>query len=286
MVRSSKFCLNLLPLFFLLSCQPSDDYKDYSAVERKKMSVEYLENAEKNFGQGTPACMNLIEAALQLDPNNAAAWRELSVPYLKRGLPHEWKPLFDKAVELDPVAWQGWRGYLKLFFYRDYESAIADFNATDTLTPNFTDYPQSMSVDYQRGLAYFQLNEKEKALDYYTRYINEVTAKSGEDWVDVNAFVHRAIVYIKMEDYGKAKSDLEKCLKYYSSSADAYYHLAVINLQTGNHALAKEHIAKARLLFEKGAYMHRPYVEVFGQIYLSDIVNLESKLPSDTDLSR
>jgi hypothetical protein len=68
------------------------------------------------------------------------------------------------------VTWQGWRGYLKLFFYRDYESAIADFNATDTLTTGFTDYPQSMSVDYLRGLAYFQLGEEEKALDYYTKY--------------------------------------------------------------------------------------------------------------------
>lgn len=278
MVKLSKSCLNLLALIFLFSCQPADNYKDYSLDERKKMSAEHLEDAEKNFGQGTPECMNLIEIALQLDPNNAAAWRELSVAYLKRGLPHEWKPLFDKAVELDPVAWQGWRGYLKLFFYRDYESAIADFNATDTLTPNFTDYPQSMSVDYQRGLAYFQLNENEKALDYYTRYINEVTTKSGEDWVDVNAFIHRAIVYIKIEEFEKAIEDLEKCLKYYPSSADAYYHLSTINLQLGNKAMAKEQLLKAKQLFEKGYYMHRTYVETFRQIYLSDIAKIEKEL--------
>ncbi|MFM9838848.1 MAG: tetratricopeptide repeat protein [Cyclobacteriaceae bacterium] len=277
MVKSLKFCLSLFALLALSNCQNPDEYKEYSISERKKMSIEYLENGEKNFGQGSPQNMELIEIAIKLDTTNAAAWRELSVPYLKRGIPHEWKQLFDKAVKIDPTVWQGWRGYLKLFFYRDYEAAIDDFNATDTLTPGFTDYPQSMSVDYLRGLAYFQLGDSQRALDYYTKYINEVTAKSGEDWVDVYAFIHRAIVFIKLNEYEKAITDLEKCLKYYSSSSDAYYHLAAINLQLGRKQIAKEQIVKAKDLFEKGYYMHRPYVETFGQIDLFAIEEIEKK---------
>src|SRR5688500_7323755 len=135
------------------------------------MSIEHFEQAEKHFNQGSPENMELIETAIELDPNNSAAWRELSVPYLKRGLGHEWKPLFDKAVEIDPISWQGWRGYLKLFFYRDYEGAIQDFNATDTLTPNFTDYPQSLSVDYLRALAYLQLKDFDASIKFITKYI-------------------------------------------------------------------------------------------------------------------
>jgi len=278
MAKSLKYYLSFLALISLSSCKESGDFKDYSLSDRKRMSVEYLENGEKNFRQGSPQNMELIEIAIRLDPSNAAAWRELSVPYLKRGMPHEWKPLFDKAVEIDPVAWQGWRGYLKLFFYRDYESAINDFNATDTLTPNFTDYPQSMSVDYLRGLAYLQLDDKEKAIDYFTKYIDEVTALNGENWVDVEAFIHRAIVLIKLEEFKMAKLDLEKCLKYYSSSSDAYYHLSVINYQLENRTLAKEQIMEAKRLFKKGYYMHRPYVETFGQIELSDIEEIERRI--------
>jgi len=278
MVKSLKFCLSLFALLSFSNCQNSDNYKDYSISERRRMSIEYLEDGEKNFNQGSPKNMELIAYAIKLDSTNAAAWRELSAPYLKRGISHEWKPLFDKAVELDPVTWQGWRGYLKLFFYRDYESAIADFNATDTLTPGFIDYPQSMSVDYLRGLAYFQLGEEEKALDYYTKYINEVTAKSGEDWVDVFAFIHRAILFMKLREYEKAVVDLEKCLKYYPSSSDAYYHLAMINFEQGRKQIAKEQIAKAKSLFEKGYYMHQPYVEAFGQIDLYAIEVIEKKV--------
>lgn len=278
MVKLLKYFLSLLVLITLSHCKESDDYKDYSIADRKRMSVEYLQNGENNFRQGSPESMQLIAIALKLDPNNAAAWRELSLPYLKRGLPHEWKPLFDKAVEIDPISWQGWRGYLKLFFYRDYESAIQDFNATDTLTPNFTDYPQSMSVDYLRGLAYMQLDHEEKALHYFSKYIDEVTAKSGEKWVDSDAYIHRAIVLIRLKELEKAKSDLEKCLQYYSLSSDAYYHLSVINLQLNKKEIAKEQIIEAKRLFKNGYYMHRPYVETFGQIELSDIEEMENKI--------
>ncbi len=278
MAKSLKYSLSLFALIALGNCKEPDNFKDYSLSDRKRMSVEYLENGEKNFRQGSPENMELIEIAIKLDSNNSAAWRELSVPYLKRGMPHEWKPLFDKAVEIDPIAWQGWRGYLKLFFYLDYKSAIEDFNATDTLTPNLTDYPQSMSVDYLRGLAYQQLDEKEKALDYFTKYIDEVTAKSGENWVDVEAFIHRAILLIKLNELEKAKLDLEKCLKYYSSSSDAYYHLAIINIQLGKKETAKKQIIEAKRLFKKGYFMHRPYVETFGQIEISDIEAIERKI--------
>ena len=278
MAISLKYSLSFFALIALGNCKESDNYKDYSLSDRKRKSVEYLENGEKNFKQGSPENMELIEISIKLDSNNAAAWRELSVPYLKRGMPHEWKPLFDKAVEIDPIAWQGWRGYLKLFFYRDYESAIEDFNATDTLTPNFTDYPQSMSVDYLRGLAYLQLDDKKKALNYFTKYIDEVTAKNGENWVDVDAFIHRAIVLIKLKELKKAKLDLEKCLKYFSSSSDAYYHLSVINYKLDNKTIAKEQITEAKRLFKKGYYMHRPYVETFGEIELSDLEEIERKI--------
>ncbi len=277
MERLLKFCHSLF-LLVVVSCQNKNDYSKYSITEKKQMSIRYLENGEQNFYQGSPKNMELIEMSIQLDSNNAAAWRELSVPYLKRGLPHEWKPLFDKAVEIDPLAWQGWRGYLKLFFYRDYESAIDDFNATDTLTPNFIDYPQGMSVDYLRALAYSQLNKDTIALEYLTKYIDEVTVKSGEDWVDVYAFIHRAIILIKLQDYENAIIDLERHLKYYSSSSDGYYHLAYINFILDRSEIANTQIKLAKSLFQKGYYMHHPYVEHFGQIYLSDVDELESKI--------
>jgi tetratricopeptide (TPR) repeat protein len=246
-----------------------------SYEERKKLSVEFLEKGEKEFNQGSPLNMYYIEKALVFDSLNAAAWRELSVPYLKRGLAHQWRPLFDKAVEIDPISWQGWRGYLKLFFYRDYESAILDFNATDILTPNFTDYPQDMSVDYLRGLAYLGLRKYDESERYLTKYIDEVVKEKGENWVDVYAFLHRGIVYEYLCEYKKARQDFSIHLKNYNLSSDGYFHLSKLDRLDGNLARAKINLDSARNLFQRGYFMKRPYVESFEQIYISDIDDLE-----------
>ena len=278
MVKLLQSCHSTLLLILLFGCADQDKYVRFTSADRKRMSIQYLDNAEKNFNQGTPENMELIEIAIKLDPNNSAAWRELSVPYLKRGLSHQWKPLFDKAVEIDPVMWQGWRGYLKLYFYRDYESAIRDFNATDSLTPNVTDYPQGMSVDYLRGLSYLQLSEMETALIFFTKYIDEITKKNGEEWVDVNAFVYRAINHNRMENYSNAIIDLQTCLKYNPNSADAYFHLAISYFNLGYKAKAIEAIRKAKELFKQGYFMQVSYVETFEQLYLSDIEEMETKL--------
>ena len=278
MVKSLRSCRRIFMLMFLLGCVEQDQYTEYTSEQRKRMSIEHFEQAEKHFHQGSPENMELIETAIELDPNNSAAWRELSVPYLKRGLAHKWKPLFDKAVQLDPIQWQGWRGYLELYFYRDYESAIKDFNATDSLTPNFTDYPQGMSVDYLRGLAYLQLSDQERALHYFTKYIEEVTKKNGEEWVDVNAFIYRAINHHRMKNYFASIKDLEICLKYYPQSSDAYYHLAANNFKMEKKESAMQHISKAKELFKNGYFMQVNYVETFEQIYLSDIEEAARKI--------
>jgi len=39
------------------------------------------------------------------------------------------------------------QGYLFIYFFRDYQNAIANFNASDSLTPNHIDSPQGHSVD-------------------------------------------------------------------------------------------------------------------------------------------
>jgi tetratricopeptide (TPR) repeat protein len=74
-------------------------------------------------------------------------------------------------------------------------------------------------------------------------------------WVDVNAFIYRAINHYRMKNYMAAIKDLETCLKYYPQSSDAYYHLAVNYFELGNKESASKHIAKAKELFEKGYFM-------------------------------
>lgn len=91
-----------------------------TSEEKITLAEEMWLEIEKNHGiQGSPEKMNFLEEIIRLNPKHCDAIRELSVAYLKRGMPHQWKPIFDRAVECDAVTWQPWRGYLYLYFYRD-----------------------------------------------------------------------------------------------------------------------------------------------------------------------
>jgi len=201
--------------------------------------MECFQYGMNNY-QGTQESINAFAKAVEYDSTHAESWRELSIPFLKRGMPHLWKKYIDKAVELDPVAWQGYRGYNYLWFYRDYKSAIADFDATDTLTPNFTDAPQGHSVDFWRGIAYLGLKDHKKSIAYFDKHIEKETKETGEDWVEHEAFLYRGIAHyesekdkeylskIKENKYELALKDFNTLLKYNSDFADAKYYKALI----------------------------------------------------------
>ncbi len=266
----------VLNFFLILSCKTEEWYKkEFSEEEKLKLSDQLLGGVGNYFYQGSVPEQFVLEQALKLNPENGAVWREVGTAYLKRGLAMEAIKNYSKAVEYDPVVWQGWRGYIYLYTYRDYERAIADFNATDTLTPNSTDYPQGQSVDYMRGLCYFGLNQDSTALKYLSKYIEEVTLELDESWVDVYAILYRGLTFERLGNMEAAIVDFNKAKKYYPTLSDSFYHLSRISYKNGDFQKAKEHIQVAKEFFKRGYFHQRPYIEVQEQIYLADIENLE-----------
>lgn len=281
MAISPKYYLSTLLLGILtISC--SRPQKAISKEEGIRLSKELLdrEYMSHNFDgpmQGSPLGMELLDSILKLDPTNASAWREISIPYLKRGIPHEWKPLFDKAVQYDAKTWQPWRGYLYLWFYRDYEKAIADFNASDTLT-DYIDHPQGHSVDFWRGVAYLGMEDYENSISYWDKHIHRETEESGEDWVELEAFLYRGIAYYESGNTEKALENFDKVIHYFKQSADAKYFKALILKDKGNKKDALRLTEEALSDFEKGFYNNRPYVETLRQIYLEDLETFKNEL--------
>lgn len=277
MEKSLKYCLSLFAIFFFFSCD-----KELSIEEKKKLSDEMINGGHsilRPYSQGSVKMMTYTEEAITLDPLNADAWRELSIPYLKRGMPNKWKPLFDKAVLYDSIQWQPWRGYLYLWFYRDYKKAIADFDASDTLTPKFIDAPQGHSVDYWRGIAYLGLNNHEKSNWYFEKHIKKEIKDFGEDYVELTAFLYNGIAYFEAENYKKAMDNFDRQLKNGRNlSADAKYYKAKIFKIENKIDEAKAIIDEAIDDFNSGYYNYRPYVETLRQIYLEDLNDLKNQL--------
>ncbi|MEM6721280.1 MAG: hypothetical protein AAF611_18275 [Bacteroidota bacterium] len=304
-----KLFLSLIVLLLLSSCE--------DATATKERALACFQYGMHHY-QGTQESINAFAKAVELDPTHAESWRELSIPYLKRGMPHLWKKYIDKAVELDPIAWQGYRGYNYLWFYRDYKSAIADFNATDTLTPNFIDAPQGHSVDYWRGIAYLGLKNYKNCIAFFDKHIQKEIDESGEDWVEHEAFLYRGIahfeqnqsdVYLDNKPYRfeLALKDFNTLLRYNSDFADAKYYKALtlfeecrmlkqrirVENQTRSnntraeimkkqrkekHQEALQTIAEGIDNFNNGYSDQRPYVEAIRQLYIEDFIRLQTKI--------
>ncbi len=275
-----KYFLSVILVISLFSCNDNDEYSNLTLAERKALSIEIMEEGQRfHLPQGSPESMSRIERAIAADSTNCDAVRELSVAMLKRGMIDEWKPTFDRAVACNPKIWTPWRGYLYLQFYRDYDKAIADFDASDTLTPDFIDAPQGQSVDYWRGIAYLGKKDYVKSVAYFSKYIETTTAETGEDWAEPTAFLYKAIAYYEAGDMQNSEKAIDKFLFYNrDKTTEGHYYKARLALSTSNCVLAKEKLDLAYTNYDEENLFRHPYTEVLRQLYLEDLDELKVEI--------
>ena len=276
MGKSQKLYLSIIILCFCLSCENKPSSND---ITEKRVLAKKTYKKAIHFMQGSTPFQNGIAEAVAIDSTYQEAVYELSVAHLKRGMPNKWLPQYNKAVKLDSVTRIPWRGYLYLWFYRDYKKAIDDFDASDKLTPKYLDAPQGHSVDYWRGIAYLGLNNYGKSNWYFEKHIKKESEEFGEDYVDITAFLYNGIAYFESGNYENALINFEKQLKHGKNlSADAKYYKSII-------LKSKDKISEAKILidsaiddFNMGYYNNRAYVETLRQIYLEDLKNFKNQL--------
>lgn len=273
--------LLLLTVVMLLGAcrqQRNDWYRKSFTPEEQLTLAKNMTEAIGNYYQGSPGCQMLLEEAKTFDPNNALVHREIGVPYLKRGIASAFPHYYGKAADLDPLGWTGWRGYLYLYFYRDYERALADFNRLDTITPGVVDYPQSVSVDFMRGICYLQLKQYNQSVSYFDEHIAYETGVTGFKYIAPETFLFRGIAYLGLKDTATALRSFETGLRIEDYNADLMYWLAKTYAQEGRTAEARNYLKKAQKAFANNDYNRRPYVEEFYQLYEADLLALEEEL--------
>lgn len=264
----------------LAACQGSryDYYQKSFSVEERKELAKTLTDGIGNYYQGSPACQALLEEAKQYDPTYALAYREIGVPYLKRGITAAFPHYYGKAADLDPLGWMGWRGYLYLYFYRDYERALVDFNRLDTITPGVVDYPQSTSVDYMRAICYLQLGDYDSAIDYLDQHIAHEDTVAGFDYIPSEAFLYRGIAYWKKGESAQAIHSFLTGHEIEDYNADLQFWLAKVYAENKEHTTARRWFAQAERAFQQRDFNRRPYVEEFYQLYPEDFEQLRAQL--------
>jgi tetratricopeptide (TPR) repeat protein len=233
-------------------------------------------NAADSFYQGTPESQYYLDSSIKLCPGFADAWREKSVPFLKRGDFVNWKKYIDKAVELNPFRFLSTRGWCRFKFLRDYEGALDDLKKNDTLT-QFASYSSGdggYELHVVMALCERELGNNGAALKYFAIGIDSVIARRGNSAAGLYSYVHLAVAKMRMKDYEGAMKALEKQNGIYDKYAETYYYMGCINTITGKKALAKENFLQARefVISPKGKYRFFDiYCELHDAVYLSDI---------------
>ncbi|MEM7549532.1 MAG: tetratricopeptide repeat protein [Bacteroidota bacterium] len=278
MVRSLTYFHSLLIILALASFSQKEWYKKELSEEiEKQYAKQLLEGGSYSSYQGSvPEQMHYYEA-IRMDSSIAELWREFGTARVKRGILDEMYYFYGEAVERDPAVWAGFRGYLYLYFYRDFERAIADFNLGDQANGQ-VDYSQGQNHDYMRGIAYYGLNNYPQALDQLNSYIDQTIEEAGAEWVDVYALLYKGLSLIKLDRIDEALKTFDEAEKIYPKLSDLFYHRARMAFMKGEYTQALELIGITRNYFSEGYYHQRPYVEVLDQIYLQDIDQLEGEV--------
>lgn len=232
-----------------------------------KACLEATEAGE--YEQGSKASQIHFDKAIQYCPTFAYAYFEKAVPYLKRGDFITWKQLIDKAVELSPTAYLGYRAWCRYQFLRDYEGAIRDIDRLDSLITY--DIGHSINGDYHlniaKALCYKALGEKKKAIEIIEQHLSSASNPSNYD------YLHLGVLKLETGDYTGAVADLKKEIEINDCLSETYYYLALAYKKCSDQAAYAKNLLKAKDFYESGKKRTDPYTEPIDKIYLIDIEN-------------
>lgn len=240
-----------------------------SQTVRDSLLEMYSQKAWK-FGYNHPSWIASWDSLIAICPNIAEAYREKAIPFLKSGAYANAFELEDKAVELDPKSWLPYRGFLHCIFTKNYEKALADFDAAENLTPGASVMDHTYS--FFKGLSYLGLSNLPMAEQSFIRDIEQQRKGTGND-VHFNSLLYLGIVRLEMKKFEMAEKDLRACISYYAQLPEANYYLAMTLKAIGNPD-AETYFNKAKQYCQQGYKLNEDnevYVNYPRQISLAEI---------------
>jgi len=265
-----KTSLLLLLLTAMQWCRSQTNCNVFTDSCHIKACLLYKEAG--NYYQGTRQSQQFYDSAIRTCPDYAEAWREISVPYLKRGDFYTWRKYIDVAVALKPNPILGVRGWCRFKFLRDYEGALNDLRRFDTLTEFHPSYSGDGNYNLYIVMA---LCEREKgnyqqALHYFSLGIDSALLQ-GDAWVGFSDFLHRAVTKMRIKDYAGALLDLDRQQKKYDNYAEIYYYKGLTLQLMHREKEALTYLEKARTLAASGHHLSDIYCEMHDEVFVEDI---------------
>ncbi|TAG18580.1 MAG: hypothetical protein EAZ32_13390 [Cytophagia bacterium] len=263
MAKSLK--LYLSALFFVL-------VSIYSYGQEKiKDKQAYLDFAYRNYPQTSKEYRAHIEYAIKVFPEDAQLRREVATSYFKAG---EYAPAMkyiNKAVELDPKSWLGYRAFMKCIFMKDYANAIQDFKQALTLKNGY--YEMDHTYHFYIAISYLKLNQLDSA-DNYMRQSLQLQMPDGKGSGHHLDWFYWGLIKHQQKNYNKAIEYYDKSLGLFSQFPDPLYYKALILRKKKKHKEANESLEKAEEALKQGYKINEDnevYVNYPFQITLHEV---------------
>jgi tetratricopeptide (TPR) repeat protein len=239
-----------------------------------------LSNLAGTFPQGSRSSQEYFDSAIRLCPDMADAWREISVPYLKRGDFATWRKYIDKAVALQPGRVLDIRGWCRFKFLRDYEGALEDLRRFDSLSHFLSKHTGdgTYSLNVVMALCERELGNYSNASLYFSKGIDSIFYTKGKDFIGLFDFLHRAVLKLRQQDYTGALSDLDQQEKLCRNYVETSYYKGMAYRSLGKHKLAKQQFKNAARLYKEGFHLSDVYCEMLDAVYPSDVDEALAKI--------
>ena len=265
MEKYLKFCLSFCGLFLHSIVFSQVNCNAIEGADCKKACEIY--NKVSDY-QGWDVSQEGFNEAIKLCPNFDQAYREKSVPFLKRGDFITWRKLIDKAVEINPNGNLGYRAWCRFQFLRDYKGCLEDLIKFDSIRKGDVGYSQN--GDYQlnivKAMCYSGLNQKERAVKIIEKQLLEPDYHIGfYDYYQLGA------TYFQLKNYKKAEENFEKQSKLFDFAENIYFKAEILKIKKQNFSSLKNLALKT---YDEGKVLNDPYTHHFNKIYREQIQNL------------
>ncbi|HAP60551.1 MAG TPA: hypothetical protein DCR93_13990 [Cytophagales bacterium] len=261
----------LFSLFGLLALVSLVAFGYYRSMEPRERA-EFWYQYRKGRLQGDTQRQWFMGQAIKADPTFAQAYMQKSIAHTKRGDFATGMLLLNQAVDLEPVTYLGYRGYVKLYMLHDYKGALADYHRLDSLTPSFRDAPWSEDIYHVIGLAYMQLGDDANAM----KYLDLADDPEAMGWVDDQVYLYRGMVQVRQGNYAVAITEFKKSIEA-NHFSDQYFHLAQAYFQVDSLPQGCTMLAEGQAQMAAGYVRSNAYYELPGQVYSSDFQELAAK---------
>lgn len=215
------------------------------------------------------AMMNLYFA--RHDSISADNWHSYSVQNTKHGNYAEAVRALEKSVALDAKEVGGYYGWVLLYYYRDYERSLKQLEHFDQLDPA-VEAPVGENIHFLKGLCHYQLGNYQKAIGEFL--LNDSFERKSFGQKNCNGYIYfyLARCYDQSGDTRQAEKYYKKAITYTSFPTEARYYLGMLYKYKKNDAVAgKKQIKIAYDLLLKGYKQQDIYVELFDEVYLSQL---------------